>query len=311
MKKTLALPLHFLNENKKVDFDIFVWAAGKPILYCRKNDSHLSERIKKLKSKKNLKYFLVLEEDYSSFITYLSQGLEETFSKGEEQSLKEQCENIYYQQRGLLIALSADPKSKEYYSILRSTCSSFYEFFHKDDDRLRAFLTTELHLNEFDIMLTHLLRVAALTSRLIFETQNDQAGKPVFDVIMGAFLHDFSYFEKPWDFTSPDYTKDPHFKDHPLEGIELLSEEHLNPWVRSVIVTHEEHIDGSGIPNGISEEEFDPILQCVGVANAFDRLYTLQKKTYDGALKQLLIDKMGAYPLPTLQKLQTVIKNVF
>lgn len=311
MKKTLALPLHFLNEDKKVDFDIFIWAAGKPILYCRKTDAQLSERIKSLKAKKNLKYFLVLEEDYSSFIGYLSQGLEETFSKKDDLNLKEQCENIYYQQRGLLIALSADPTSKEYYSILRSTCASFYDFFHKEDDSLRAFLTTEINMSEFDLLLTHSLRVAALSSRLIFETQNDQAGKPVFDVIMGAFLHDFAFATKPWDFKSPDYNKSPDFKDHPQNGIEFLSADHLNPWVRSVIVTHEEHIDGSGFPNGISEEEFDPILQCVAIANAFDRLYTLQNKSYDGALKQLLIDKMGAYPLPTLQKLQTVIKSVF
>jgi HD superfamily phosphodiesterase len=310
MQKTLALPLHFLDENKTIDFDIYVWAGGKPVLYCRADDIKLSERISKLKSKKGLDHFLVIEKHYSAFIGHMSAGLESVYQTDPARKLKQQVEDIYYQQRGLLIVLSAEPSSKEYYSILRSTCSSFYNFFCSNEDALRYFYQLNFENNEFDLWLNHSLRVAALSARLISESETDEAGKPIFDIIMGAFLHDMGYLALPWNQQEVQSTKDPIYKGHPLEGVKLLDHAHVNPWVRSVILKHEEHIDGSGFPAAIREDDLDPIIQCVAVANAFDRLFTLQKKSFEEALKKILIDKMGAYPLPLLQKLQGIIKGL-
>lgn len=309
LAKVLALPLHFLEENKSITFDIYIRAGGKSVLYCRANDPRVDERVKRLKSKKGLEYFFVLDEQYSAFIDYLGGNLEGVFQDS-ERSLKEQVRDIYFQQRGLLIVLSADPQSKEYYSILRSTCSAYYKFFSENVGALEHLYQCSFEARDFDFWLDHSLRVAALSSRLIADSEADEAGKPIQEIVMGAFLHDIGYVTEEWEIRKPMDRKNPLYKGHPLGGTKVMDHSHVSPWVSAVILKHEEHIDGSGFPAGLRESDFDPAIQCVAAADAFDRLYTLQGMSFDEALKKLLIDKMGAYPLPLLQRLQSVIKQI-
>ncbi len=309
VKKTLALPLNFLRDGKPISFDIYVWAGGKPVLYCRSDDVRINERVERLKNKKGLQYFLVLKQDYSSFIEYLGGELETVFSNS-NRTLKEQVTDIYFQQRGLLIVLSADPTSKEYYSILRSTCSSYFNFFCQNPEALKYLYECSFESKDSDLWLDHSIRVTALASRLISESKVDEPGKPIYEIIMGSFVHDFGYLVKEWPITNYMDLKNLNYKTHPENALELFNLEHVNPWVKSVIHKHEEHIDGSGFPTGAREDEIDPTIQCVAVANAFDRLRTLQKLSADDALKRLLIEKMGAYPLPLLQCVQNIIKEI-
>lgn len=310
-KKTLALPLHFLNEDREISFDIYVWAGGKPVLYCRADDVNLKDRIQRLKSKKGLEHFHVQKSDYATFITYMAKGLEDAYQNSSGKSLSEQVSDIYFQQRGLLIVFAADPASKVNYSVLRSTCAPFYQFFSNDNRALEELYKCSFESSDYDLFLTHSVRAAALSSRLIAELGVDEAGKPIFDVIMGAFLHDFGYLEEEWPLTVPlSPSENSAYKNHPLTGVKFLNYDHVIPWVRNVISKHEEHIDGTGFPAGIREEDIDPTIVCVAVACAFDVLRTLHKKSYEDALKQMLIDKMGAYPLNLLQKLQGIVKDI-
>jgi HD-GYP domain-containing protein (c-di-GMP phosphodiesterase class II) len=311
MIQTLPLPLHFLDEEKPLAFDVYLQLGGKPVLYCRRDDVSLKERLVKLKAKKNLDHFLVLKEDYEAVIRYLSQGLKQIFETHLSLSLHQQVSAIYLQQRGLLLILSAAPSSKENFSILRSTCEPFYDFFVQNPQGLEALYQVEYGNEDFDLWLTHSVRVAALSSVLIERQKTDEPGKPIFDLIMGAFVHDFAFLKTPWKLREGlNPQEDLTYKNHPAEGVTLLDFDHVNPWVRSVILKHEEHIDGSGFPTGVREQDLDQALLCINVANAFDRLKTLQNLTFDEALKKILIDKLGAYPLEFLQTLQSIIKSI-
>jgi hypothetical protein len=60
---------------------------------------------------------------------------------------------------------------------------------------------------------------------------------------------------------------------------------------------------------GVSGDDVDPMVLVVGAANAYDRFTTFQGLNPKGALKALLIDKDGAYPLKDLQTLQNILKS--
>jgi HD-GYP domain-containing protein (c-di-GMP phosphodiesterase class II) len=68
-------------------------------------------------------------------------------------------------------------------------------------------------------------------------------------------------------------------------------------------------MDGSGFPKKLTGDDVDPMVLVVGAANAYDRFTTFQGLNPKGALKALLIDKVGAYPLKDLQTLQNILKS--
>ncbi|HAG90980.1 MAG TPA: hypothetical protein DCL41_03870 [Bdellovibrionales bacterium] len=310
ISETLSLPVEFLKSLKdpNLGFDIYVEAAGKPILYCRGNDVRLMERIDRLSKKDSLKNFLVVKEQYSEFIQYLSRHLENVFHQSKGQSLQEQVQAIYQQQKSLLVIYGADISSEENYAVLRNTCSLFYDFFSTKEERLsELFCHLELGEGLQEKWAAHSIRTAALGSRLISEMA-DEPGKPIFEVIQGAFLHDIAYMKSPWDFKVSSPEADLAFKEHPLVGYKMMELAFVSPWVRNTIRLHEEHVDGSGFPSHARQEDIDPTILCIAIASAFDHYITIEQKTPAQALKQILIDKMGSYPLEYLQKVQTIAK---
>jgi HD-GYP domain-containing protein (c-di-GMP phosphodiesterase class II) len=83
----------------------------------------------------------------------------------------------------------------------------------------------------------------------------------------------------------------------------------LDQLVLSIITQHEEHADGTGFPKGLHEKDMDPLVVIVAMANAYDRLICFAGRSPKDALKNLLIDKLGAFPLPVLQNLQAILKR--
>ena len=87
---TIALPLHFLDGDlsKELGFDVYVKAGGKAVLYCRGDDIRLKERIDRLKAKESVSHFLVVEDQYASFLNHLSKDLGKVFETDPEKKVE-------------------------------------------------------------------------------------------------------------------------------------------------------------------------------------------------------------------------------
>jgi hypothetical protein len=71
---------------------------------------------------------------------------------------------------------------------------------------------------------------------------------------------------------------------------------------------HEEKIDGSGFA-GKKEKELDPLVLVAATANSFDHYLKYGHLDPKEALKKILIDKMGLYPLDVMRALQEALKK--
>ncbi|NJL24620.1 MAG: HD domain-containing protein [Calothrix sp. SM1_5_4] len=131
---------------------------------------------------------------------------------------------------------------------------------------------------------------------------------------LGCMLHDIEHYFTGLNIARPisQITGEDliTYRAHPINGAHRLSQAtFVDQMVMNIIAQHEEHIDGSGLPKGLHEDDMDPLVLVAGVANAFDRLISFEDLPPKTALKALLIDKMGVYPLPCLQALQEVLKK--
>jgi HD-GYP domain-containing protein (c-di-GMP phosphodiesterase class II) len=61
--------------------------------------------------------------------------------------------------------------------------------------------------------------------------------------------------------------------------------------VISIIVQHEEYIDGRGFPQGLQEKNMDPLAVIVSTCNALDRLLTFERVPQKDAVKNALNNK--------------------
>jgi HD-GYP domain-containing protein (c-di-GMP phosphodiesterase class II) len=73
---------------------------------------------------------------------------------------------------------------------------------------------------------------------------------------------------------------------------------------------HEERIDGSGFPLGLREKAIEPVSVIVGLCNALDRLVSFENVNKASAFKELMINKVGKYPLGHMKILGELMSKV-
>ncbi|HZO63161.1 MAG TPA: diguanylate cyclase, partial [Gaiellaceae bacterium] len=93
---------------------------------------------------------------------------------------------------------------------------------------------------------------------------------------VGAMLHDIGKLRvpdriltKPGPLTESEWAE---VKRHPVEADRLLAEAELHPFVRQIVRSSHERIDGTGYPDGLSGEQIPLPARIVLVADAFDAL---------------------------------------
>ena len=85
--------------------------------------------------------------------------------------------------------------------------------------------------------------------------------------------------------------------------------ENSDETVINIIAQHEECINGSGFPLKLNEAKMDPLAIIVGTANALDRLITFEGVKLDQAVKALMVNSVGKYPLNQIQMLGDIMKS--
>jgi len=308
MSKFIPIRVANLRGDLKIAFDIFVLVAGKHIHYCRKGESFEGTRLERLKTKK-LKKMYIPEGDEPAYQDYLNASIDEAYANTDK-PIEVRAEVIQGFQQAAAEQYMEDPSDKYSYEYTKTSVMRFTQFLQKEPAALRALLG----LKNTDFSVTHHgVSVATLSVGIAMEAKINVTD-PLHLLALGCLIHDIDHFytELPLDqpVESWDPEKQAKYKDHPLNGAHRLqTADFVDQLVHKIIIQHEEHIDGSGFPQKLLEKDLHPLALVAGVANAFDRMISYDQMNPKDALKAMLVDKMGMYPLPLLQTLQDILKR--
>jgi HD-GYP domain-containing protein (c-di-GMP phosphodiesterase class II) len=252
----------------------------------------------------------IRSEDDIPYRQYLEENIQNAYNPDSAKSLDIRAEIIQGFQQAATEDYMDATLDQMSYEHLRSSTQRFCEFLESNPGGLKAVL--KLKNTEQDIV-HHGVSVAALAVSMALDLQLKE-GLLLNHLALGCLLHDVEHYHSPTpvshSMTGMTPEKLEEYKNHPLLGAKRFQEAtFVDPLVISIISQHEELSDGTGFPKGLHQAEMDPLVMVAGVANAYDRLIAFEKMDPKDALKLLLIDKMGTYPLKYLQSLQKLLKE--
>lgn len=294
-----------LRGDQKITFDCYVKVGGKYILYCRQGESFEDDRLRRLIQKK-LNYFYVRRDYEQQYQSYLRGNLDMAFDKSSSTSMDLRVQILHGAMQASSEELMETPENEIQYEATKHSMFKFQDFI-EEEGALKKVLDLE---NAQSSIAHHSVNVAALAisiSRLL------SPDNPHEFVGTGALMHDLDHF-----MTKFPVEKDPSthteqekaiYLRHTLAGAERLEKlKHVDKTVLSIVLEHEELIDGTGFPKKLVEKDLHPMSLVVGLANSYDRYLSFQKLSPKDALKNVLVYKMGQYPLTMLQALQELLK---
>lgn len=298
-----------LRGDLKIPFDVYVKVAGKFIHYCRAGESFEGKRLERLKAKK-LKKMFVRTDDEIPYAQYLEESIDSAYDLKSNKTLEVRAEVIQGFQMAAADQFMEDTKNELTYNHVRSSAQRFTEFLEKFPAAGGALLRLE---NSDSSITHHCVNVSALTTMMVANSDFKGDAKLI-HLALGCMVHDIDQVisnVEPKPLQSMTKEERIAYHEHPKNGVQHLQGlGFIDQVALNVILQHEEHMDGSGFPKGITEKEIDPLVQIVSTANAYDRLVSFEKLTYKEAAKSMTIDKMGKLPLPLIQSLQRVLKNL-
>lgn len=299
-----------LRGDQKIDFNAYVRVNDKFILYVRRGDSFEGKRITKLKEKKLKQLFLKPDEEHL-YRTYLERNIEMAYDKNSGKTIENRTEIIQGSQQTNTEELFENPFSVTAYTEAKSSAEKFANFLQTEDQAFSSLM----NLQNVDQNIAHHGVTVASIATMLANKLGTIDTKNLNLMTLGALLHDFDHhhnglkINKPIaDFTPAELEK---YKNHPRAGAQAVQDKkHFDSLVIKIIMQHEECIDGSGFPLGLREKDLEPVSVIVGVCNCLDRLITFEGVSKTSAHKELMINKIGKYPLGHIKILGELMSTV-
>lgn len=305
----VSIRVSTLRGDQAIDFDAYVKINDKYILYLRKGDSFEGARLKRLKEKKLKKMFITpdVEEQYRN---YLKKNIEVAYDNNSNKSIETRSEIIQGHQQSNTEMVFENPEDQAAYNETKKSAQEYVQFLMANSDAVTSVLKIE---NSDKNVAHHGVSVATLSVALAQKLKVDP--KLTSLLTLGALLHDLGHHDSGLNIQrkltemSPEDLK--LYKNHPTAGAKRVHDKkHFDQTVIKIINDHEESLDGKGFPNGLRDNQLDPLALIVSAANAFDRMITFENVPRAEAAKTLMIEKVGAYPLTHLQFLSEIAKTL-
>lgn len=308
-KDFVSIRVSTLRGDLKINFDAFVKIAGKHILYLRKGDSFEGQRLQRLKEKK-LKKMYIRPDEEPAYRKYMSANIEMAYDNSPERSIETRSEIIQGAQQAATEDVLENPETEAFYNVAKDSSGRFAHFIRSEQKALEALLKIP---NSDQSVSHHGVTVATIAVGLA-EKLGLGPEHPLNLLVLGSLIHDIEHQHSPVPLNKTSQERAPEeqalYELHPYNGASRVQELNFyDKTVINIILQHEEFIDGSGFPKGLTENEVDPFSLVVSTANSYDRMVSFLGMAPKDALKALLIQKMGLHPLTHLQHLQAVLKD--
>jgi HD-GYP domain-containing protein (c-di-GMP phosphodiesterase class II) len=310
MANYIPIRVSTLRGDQKINFNAYVRVAGKHILYCRAGDSFEGSQLSRLREKK-LNTMYILEIELPKYEKYISENLRLAYDNSSSKPIEERGEIIQGIMQGaaedLIDNLSDDVK----YRLAVQGAKRFLEFLLSDPEALKSVLRVKQE--EFSPA-HHGVAVSALAIAIADELGIVKERPKQIDLLtVGCMIHDLEHEHLPFKHA---YSQEEImtrgeelYNKHSALGTKRLNEAGFyDPLITDIIRYNEERIDGSG-PHEKSVDDLDPMIFIAAAANSFDHYVNHENIPAKDALKKMLVDKMGVYPLETLKALQGALKK--
>lgn len=299
-----------LRGDQKIEFDAFIKINEKYILYLRRGDSFEGERLGRLKEKKLRKMF-ILPEAEANYRNYLVKNIELAYNANSPVSLENRASIIQGAQQSNAEEVMENPENEVAYGEAKDAAAKYVQFLNTETQAFNYIMNIE---NSDQSIAHHGVTVSTLATALanrlgITDPKQTQL------LTLGALLHDFGHIDSGLNISRPikEFSAEEFaiYKKHPTEGgAKVNNKKHFDETVIRIITEHEEYIDGKGFPKGLTEAKMDPLAVIVASANALDRLMTFEGVKRSEAVKTLMLNCVGRYPLGHIQLLGDIMKKL-
>lgn len=298
-----------LRGDQKIDFNAYLKIDDKFIMYLRKGDSFEGARLQRFKEKKLRKVF-ILQSEEQNYLAYLGRNIDSAYDQNSKVDLENRAAIIQGAQQSNAEEVMENPGNAKAYEVAKDAAAKYAQFLMAEDKALSHILNIE----NFDHNIAHHgVTVSTLSVALAKKLKIDNP-KTTQLLTLGALLHDYGHFESPLKLNHPVLQFSPEdlklYKQHAMDGgVKVRDKKHFDQTVINIIAQHEECINGSGFPLKLTEAKMDPLAIIVGTANALDRLITFEGVILDQAVKTLMVNSVGKYPLNQIQMLGDIMKS--
>lgn len=305
----VSIRVSTLRGDQNIAFDCFIKINEKYVLYLRQGDSFEGERLKRLKDKKLKKMFIPKEME-AKYLDYMKKNIEMAYDEKSTKSIESRAEIIQGQQESNAEQVMENPENQVAYGEAKMAAQQYVQFLLKNPNAKNAVLNIE----NTDKNLAH-HGVSVSTFAVAIAEKIGIAPKQTELMALGALIHDIGHQNTTINLYQPlsQMKKEELsiFKEHPLVGARRVNDKnHFDQQVISIINQHEECINGSGFPKGLTENKLDPLSVIVASANAMDRMLTFEGISKAEASKKVLVDLIGKHPLDHLKILSEFIKTM-
>lgn len=307
----VSIRVNTLRGDQKTDFDLYLKIDGRMVLYVHSGDSFSGTRLQNLKRKK-LKKMYIRPEHEAMYRAYVQRNLEEAYDSSSNKPIEVRAEIIHGEQQGNVEKVFEQPENAENYNTAKAGVQQYVDFLLKTENAVQAIMKID---NTDKSVSHHGVNVATLATALAQKFAPSTDPKQIQLMALGALLHDLGHQDSPINLLQPvknlvGTERDLYLK-HPDVGAGLVQDKkHFDQLVTNIIAQHEECINGTGYPRGLTEREMDPLVVMVGTSNAMDRLVTFESVPRAEAGRKLMLEKVGQYPLPQIQALLEILKKV-
>ncbi|USN48122.1 MAG: HD domain-containing protein [Pseudobdellovibrionaceae bacterium] len=306
----MSIRVSTLRGDLPIPFDAYVRVAGKFILYCRKGDSFEGERLARLQKKK-LDRMYIPNTDKQSYRDYLSRNVTQAYESNLDKPIQIRTEIIQGALQATVEEVLDEPGNPGFYVALKDSVRQFADFLMTEQESVACLLSIP---NAYCNYAQHGINVAALALGIAHKTGLTKAKAPLIDAfLVGCTIHDIAHHRSNLQVDRPVNQLNPQerssYLKHPTEGARILKDlAHVDQITLSVVLQHEERVDGSGFPKKTTGNQLDPLVTAAAVANFYDRMTSWEHIDHKEALTKILIDGVGSLPLDQLKALQAELK---
>ena len=306
----VAIPVDALVDAGAVEFDLYVQLNSRHVLYLRKGGEFDTARLTKMREK-NVKNMWILAEDEAQFKIMYARRLDEYFDPASKAPIETRMGFIHQAQIEATAALLENPGDVGAYATATTSAKRFTELMLKND---RAFKTLLNHSKTARGTAAHGVSVAAIALALA-KTMGAAEQKDLHLLNLGCMLHDMGHgkesatFGKGIKTLAPDQAK--LHSEHPAAAVQMVkSFSHYDQHVVDIMLEHEELINGTGFPKGLTETKMHLYPLLCSTANSFDQQMATAGGSPIKALKGLVVEKIGLHPLSHINALKIIVASL-